>query len=177
MCVGKRVKLNPPNNINVQWAEKCSYRLQHVLEYIKRLPHVPVMFSPEKRNIFPLDDYSAHPKEVESVLKDKVYFLIAIGGGITGDMQVNDTTYHRVVKAAYRKREMKLMIDLFKEHPDKIPASNRDQMKLFEESWKEVCEHNVNAFKQNMLTLTFDGSEDHLASRKLVDLVSWHGDA
>ena len=33
-----------------------------------------------------------------------------IGGEITGDRQVNGTSYHRQVKALYRKHEMELML-------------------------------------------------------------------
>ena len=35
--VGKRVKLNVPNNISVQWALKGSYRLEHVLKFIEKV--------------------------------------------------------------------------------------------------------------------------------------------
>ena len=44
-------------------------------------------------------------------------------------------------------------------------------MKLFDDAWKDVYGRidNVNVFRQNMMTLAFDGSEDYLASRKLMD--------
>ena len=58
----------------------------------------------------------------------KDYFLIEIGGGITGDVQVNDTFYHRPIKAAYRNQEMQLMLDLLRQDPNKIPSLSRDQM-------------------------------------------------
>ena len=46
---GKRVKVNPPGNIKVQWAE-----------YVNRLPAIHVAFNLENQIIFTLDDYSAH---------------------------------------------------------------------------------------------------------------------
>ena len=61
-------------------------------------PAIPIHFIPEKRRIFTLDDYSAHlvPEVKEAFLK-KGYFLITIGGGITGDIQVNDASHHSTI--------------------------------------------------------------------------------
>ena len=172
---GKRAKVSPPGKISVQWAEKGSYRLEHVLAFIEKLPTIPTAFTPEKRIIFNLDDYSAHlPKEVEDALHKKGYFFIVIGGGITGDVQVNDTSYHQSVKSAYRDLEMELMLDLLKTDPTKIPTPTRDQMiEMFDKAWDKTCSDvdNEQAFKTNMMTLAFDGREDHLASRKPMHLV------
>ena len=57
---GIRVKVNPPNRATAQWSDKGSYRIEHVLKYIESLPTIPIHFAPEKRQIFTLDDYSAH---------------------------------------------------------------------------------------------------------------------
>ena len=145
------------------------------MEWVQRLPTIHAGFKPAARDIVTLDDYSAHlTPEVEKALLEKGYFLIHIGGGITGDVQTNDTDYHRPIKREYRERETKLMVRMLKANPDKIPSPSRNQMmQLFYESWNSVHERvdNVNVFKQNMITLALDGSEDHLASRKLMDLV------
>ena len=114
------------------------------------------------------------PPEVEEAFRKKGYFLIVIGGGITGDIQVNNTSYHRQAKAAYRNHEMKLMLEMLEKDPIKIPTPTRVQMmQMFQESWNETCA-NVNnefVFKTKMITLALDGSEDHLASRKVMDLI------
>ena len=92
---GIRVKVNPPEQATAQWTDKGSYRVEHVLKYIESLPTIPIHFTPEKRRIFTLDNYSAHlVREVEEAFFKKGYFLIIIGGGITGtgDIQVNDTS-------------------------------------------------------------------------------------
>ena len=79
-----------------------SYSEKHVLEYINRLPTIAVACGPSKEVILTFDDYSAHlPPEFESALFQKGYFLIHIGGGVKGDVQVNGTTYHKDSKAAY----------------------------------------------------------------------------
>ena len=83
--MGKRVKLNVPNNVSVQWAPKGSYRLEHVLKFIQEISTQPCSFFPGNRKIFTLDDYSAHlHPEVKEALKKKGYFLVILPEGITG---------------------------------------------------------------------------------------------
>ena len=56
----------------------------------------------------------------------------------------------------------------------KIPQPNRDEiMNMFQKSWNETCAkvNNENIFKTNMTTIVLDGSDNHLASKKLMDLV------
>ena len=65
------------------------------------------MFLAEKRIKFMLDNYYAHlPKEVEISLNDKGYFLFVIGGGITGDLQVNDTVHCHRLESVIGNREI-----------------------------------------------------------------------
>ena len=153
---GIRFFVKPPGKVTVQWAEKGSYHIKQMLDYINKLPTIPVVFSLSKR-IFAHDDYSVHlPPKIECAFFRKGYFLLHIGGGITGDVQVNDTTYHSESKAAYRKKEMQLMLDVVIEHPDKIPAPSRDQiMRMFNDAWDEVynkidCE---DVYNKNIMTL------------------------
>ena len=154
---------------SVQWVEKGPYRLEHILEFIEDLSIIPTSFASEKRCVFILDDYSTHlPKEVEDTFHKKGYFLIVIGGGITGDVQVNDTSYYRSVKTAYRNLEMQLKLDLLRQDPKKIPSPSPDQMmEMFYNAWEKTCSDvdNEQTFKSNMMTLAFDGSEDRLASK------------
>ena len=44
---------------------------------------------------------------------------------------------------------------------------------MFYNIWEKTCSDvdNQQTFKSNMMTLAFDGSEDHLASKKFMDLV------
>ena len=46
-------------------------------------------------------------------------------------------------------------------------------MKIFYNAWEKTCSDidNEQTFKSNMMTLAFDGSEDNLVSKKLMDLV------
>ena len=100
--------------------------------------------------------------------------MIIIGGGITGDIQVNDTSYHRQAKALYRKHKMELMLEKLQRDPKKIRQPTRDEMmNMFQKSWSATCAkvNNENFFKTNMITIVLDGSEDCLASKRLMDLV------
>ena len=68
---------------------------------------------------------------------------------------------------------MELMKNLQKDKK-KIPQPTRDEMmNMFQKSWNETCVkmNNENVFKTNMITILLDGSEDHLASKKLMEPV------
>ena len=72
----------------VQWAERGSYGEDNVLAFINNLIGQPVQFSPARRCIFLLDDYSAHlGDDVKKALYNKGYLLRIIAGGITGDVK------------------------------------------------------------------------------------------
>ena len=48
------------------------------------------MFTPKNYAIYVLDDYTVHLlPEVKEVLLKRGYVYVGIGGGITGDIQVN----------------------------------------------------------------------------------------
>ena len=95
-------------------------------------------------------------------------------GGITGDLQVNDTDLHHSLKASYLEKEGALMIEKLRENPDKIPSPRTDEiMKMYKAGFKEtIAKVDVrDAFKRNGLTIKPDGSEDYLVSSKLKALV------
>ena len=43
--------------------------------------------------------------------------LVVFGGGITGDLQINDTHLHRSLKTAYRHKESELLVDKLRKEP------------------------------------------------------------
>ena len=103
--------LNLPNNMSLQFAMKGSYREENVLSFIKDLPNLRFE-SQLKATILMLDNYSVHlSKSVRTLLIHKGYIPVYIGGGITGDIQVNDTHFHHPLKAAYREKEQQLMLE------------------------------------------------------------------
>ena len=85
----------------------------------------------------------------------------------------DDISYHRQTKGQHIAI-MKWMLEMLEKDPIKIPTPTHEQMmQIFQESWKATSA-NVNnrlVFKTN-ITLALDGSEDHLASTKLMNLES-----
>ena len=149
--------------------------VDHVVKFCKQVPRQPTALFPKARKIFTLDDYSAHlDKEVKDALYDQGYFLVILPGGITGDLQVNDTDLHHPLKSAYREKESELMIKKLRDDPSKIPSPSRDEiMKICQEAYTRVLStvNVVDAFKRNAITISLDGSEDHLVSNRLKALV------
>ena len=109
---GTQSHLNPPPGVNVQWAPKGSYRLEHMIRTIGNLPNRHHLFTLKNYAIYILDDYSVHllPETRQALLK-KGYMLVGIGGGITGDVQINDTDMNAPLKSKYRELEAELMIE------------------------------------------------------------------
>ena len=103
---GKGTKLDPPPGVHFQWAEKGSYRVENMLETIKHLPNKANPFTCKNCDIYVLDNYSVHcTEDIKNALFAKGYVPIIMGGGITGDMQINDTHLHCPLKSVYRERE------------------------------------------------------------------------
>ena len=103
---GTRTKLDPPPGVHFQWAEKGSYRVENMLEIIKHLPNKANPFTCKNFDIYVLDNYSVHcTEDIKNALFAKGYGPIIMGGGITGDMQINDTHLHCPLKSVYRERE------------------------------------------------------------------------
>ena len=92
---GTRNKLDPPHGIKFNWAPRGSYRLDQMLKTISNLPNKFNIFTPKNYAVYVLDDYSMHlmPEVKEAFLK-RGYVPNIIGGGITGDIQINDTGIH-----------------------------------------------------------------------------------
>ena len=127
--LGTRITLNPPENIKFQWSEKGSYRLPQMLKTIENLPNRSHPWMKKDYAIYVLDNYAVHlMPEIKKALKQKGYILVLIGGGITGDIQVNDTDFHGPFKANYRELEMALNLEKLKKDPNKIPTLSRDEM-------------------------------------------------
>ena len=156
-------KFDPPRGVHAQWSPSGSYRLEHMLKTISMLPNRHNLFSHKNYAIYSLDNYSVHitPK-VYSALLARGYIYVGIGGGITGDIQVNDTD---ILKANYHREEQELMIRKLIDDRSKIPVpSCNDIMNMLVDSW------------QDFWTLTFphgklDGSEDGLVSDSIYQLV------
>ena len=100
-----------------------------MLRTISNLPNTFNIFTPKNYAIYVLDDYSVHlmPEIKEAPLK-RGYVPVIIGGGVTGDIQINDTDLNYPLKAKYRELEQKLMLDQLRADPKNIPQPNRNEI-------------------------------------------------
>lgn len=170
---GTRTHLSPPDGIKYHWAPKGSYRLEQMLATISNLPNRHNLFMMRNYCIYVLDDYSVHlMPEVKSALLKRGYVLIGIGGGVTGDIQINDTDIHSPLKKKYRELEQELMIAQLRSDPNKIPQPNRnDMMRMLVESFNSLNIDISARYKALWLTNKLDGSEDYLVSERIMRLV------
>ena len=78
---------------------------------------------------FVLDNYAVHlMPEVCYALFERGYILVPMGGGITGDEQVNDIHAHRPLKGHYWDVEAELMLQKLTENSTKTPNPNRSEI-------------------------------------------------
>ena len=87
-----------------------------------------------------MHDYSVHLiPEVRQALFKKGYVLVITGGGITDDVQINDTNCHRDLKKYYRDLEMKLMLGQLEKDPIKILSPSRNEMmSMLLQAWETL---------------------------------------
>ena len=83
---GTRTKVNAPENMHYRWAPKGSYRPDQMLKTISHLPNRSTCLCQKTMR----KTISVHllPEVKEALLKHG-YVYVGIGGGITGDIQVN----------------------------------------------------------------------------------------
>ena len=113
------MKLNPPASPSGQWAEKGLY---NVVSFINNLKDQLVQYSPVRRRIFLLDDYSAH---IGDYVKDE--FLKIMPAAKTGDVQGNYMDFHHPDKTYYTAFEMELILVKLRRHPKSIPLPSREK--------------------------------------------------
>ena len=171
---GIRKTLNPPEGIKYQWAQKGSHRLEQMLGTISNLPNRHNIFTMKNYCIYVLDDYSVHiiPKVKEALLK-RGYMYVGIRGGVTGDIQINDTGIHAPLKREYLKLEQELMINQLQSDPKKIPQPTRDDvMRMLVESLQSINVDILTCYKALWLTSALDESEDSFVSDEIMSLVA-----
>ena len=110
--------------------------------------------------------------EIKADLLKRSYVSVIIGGGVTGDIQVNDTDLHSPLKAKYRELEQSLMMQQLKPNPKKIPQPSRDDMmRILVESFKSLEIDVESCFEALWVTNALDGTEDYLVSERVMLLV------
>ena len=157
----ERVSLNMPGNL-----QSCSE---------KNRWHILPLFQKLLSSTYILDHCSLHvTEEVSQAMLARGYILVGIGGGITGDIQINDTHLYHPLKQKYREREREttVVLEQFSENPNKIAAPSRDvMMVMLADSWDSLTMDPVKCLKNNFVGNVFDGSEDFMVSYELFKIV------
>ena len=110
--------------------------------------------------------------EVKEAFSKRGYVPRIIGGGIPGDIQINDTDIHQSLKEKYQSLEQQLMIDQLKADPKRIPLPSRDGiMWMLKKSFDSLEIDVASRFKALWVTSALDGSEDYLVSERIIALV------
>jgi len=161
--VGTKVKLRKPLGITVQWAEKGSYKEEHICIWIQNnLRPGEVITAETPWRILFLDKYSGHlGKKVHEAAHAKRYILLIIPGGLTPDVQVCDTDMNRPFKKFYRDIEDQWTL-MQRSNGVALPTPTRELMLQWAvRSFEQLDFQNIaNGFKRNGLMLALDGTED-----------------
>ena len=140
---------------------------------IGKLPNRFNVFTEQSFALYVLDHYSVHlmPEDRQVQFK-KGYVLVIVCGGITGDIQINDTSCHRDLKKHYRDLEMKLMLEQLEKDLIKIPSPSRNEMMcMLLQAWETLEIDTKTEFKSLFMINALDESEDYLVSDKLFALI------
>ena len=140
---------------------------------IDKLPNRFNIITEQSIAIYVLDDYSVHlMPEVRQALFKRGYVLVIIAGGITGDIEMNETNFHHDFKKHYRDLEMKLMLEQLEKGPFKILSPSRYEMMSMLLQAREILQIDTKReIKSLLVTNALDGSDDYLVSDKLFALV------
>ena len=109
--------------------------------------------------------------EIKAALLKRGYVPVIIGGGLTGNIQINDTYLQSPLKAKYKDLQQSLMMQQLKADPKNIPLPSRDDMRTFVESSKSLEIDTESRFKALWVTNALDGTKDYLVSERVMLLV------
>jgi len=110
-----------------------------------------------------LDWFAAHlHQDVDAICDELGIAVIRIGGGLTANIQTNDTHAHKPYNGHYRSLEMTEATEEGLVRPNRLPGKSKNTvMNRSATAWSLVdhskCAH---GFKHNGVTNALDGSED-----------------
>ena len=154
---------------SLQTAPKGSYREEHVIIFLQRwLPE----WSEERQKahdwrILYLDAYAAHLTErVRDLAFERGFVLLYHGGGTTGVTQVNDTDLHAAFEREYLDAETQAFFWQSQADPGNISRTRQQIIDDVCAVWRGL-DHSqgVRGHKRTGLSVSLDGSEDHLLIR------------
>ena len=155
---------------SLAWAEKGSYRQEHILAYLRRWldPWSEQRALRRDWRILFLDVAKSHcGPEVLALCHERGYVLLFHYGCTTGVAQVNDTDLHGPFEKFYVELEQASFNIQQTWDPGCVSRSLQAVVNDVGEAWR-LCDHKagVRGHKFNGLNVALDGSEDHLLGRE-----------
>ena len=159
--------------MSVVWAEKGSYRAEHILRYMSRWldPWTDERAAAKDYRILMMDMAGSHVQQsVVDLAWSKGYMLLYHYGGITGVLQVNDTDLHGAFQRIFLEEEQLSYNEKQEIRPGFIARSPQEVLIDVASTWRKLRhDHAVKGHKYTFLTCALDGSEDKLVSREALE--------
>ena len=173
----KAIKLPEDLNVSLQWAEKGSYRQEHIVRYLERWldPWTPEREEQADYRILMLDVAKSHiGNRIEDTCWEHGYICLYHYGCTTGVTQVNDTDLHGAFEREYFEMEQTAFNQKALYDPGCIDRSPQEVVDSAVATWR-VLDHGQGAsgHKRTALSVALDGTEDTLISRSALDC--WRG--
>lgn len=166
----RRLKAPKDLKVSLAWASKGSYRLEHILAYLRRwLPEwTPERAAAQDYRILLLDVAKSHcDPEVTSFAWSRGYITLYHYGCTTGVAQVNDTDLHGDFERLYIDQESAFFIAQQNLDPGNINRRPQDVVDDACAVWAALDHTKAcRGHKTVGLANALDGSEDGLISRE-----------
>ena len=163
-------------NISIQWAEKGSYRHEHLLAFLRRWLDP---FTPERREagdwrILMMDCATSHLEaSVADICMERGYVVLYHYGCTTGIAQVNDTDLHGRLSQVYISLEEMRFCAQQLVDPGNISRTLQDVLDDAAAAWRQVDHEGARLGHWRVgLANKLDGSEDALITREA--LLFWN---
>jgi hypothetical protein len=169
----RNLKAPKDMNLSLQWAEKGSYRLEHIIRFLDRWldPWTAARAEAHDYRILMLDVAGSHcGDEVVDFGWGRGYFVLYHYGCTTGVAQVNDTDLHGQFEKVYCEMEQMSFNEVQLLRPGCINRSPQDVIDDVAGTWAAL-DHTqaVAGHKRTGLSCALDGSEDYLITREALE--------
>lgn len=169
--------VSPPNqNISIQWAEKGSYRQEHLLAFLRRWldPFTPERQEAGDWRIIMMDCATSHlDAAVADLCFERGYVVLYHYGCTTGIAQVNDTDLHGRLSQVYISLEEMRFCAQQLVDPGNISRTLQDVLDDAAAAWRQLDHEGARLGHWRVgLANKLDGTEDHMITREA--LLFWN---
>lgn len=155
---------DPEQNLSITWAEKGSYRAEHILQFLRRWldPWTAEREAAGDWRILMLDVARSHlDEEIAAFAETRGYIVLLHYGCTTGIAQVNDTDLHAELSRVYLHLEAMRFVRQQQMDPGNISRTPQDVLWDISAAWRAV-DHSqgLRGHWRVGMANALDGSED-----------------